>query len=695
MIDLSQLFNSGLPSMSSPPINVFVDPFFSMLTRGGDRHRITLGQLFAAIDADDLTTLTRMQPHQRPDVVTALGIIHAVLRHYSGATGALSAATYSELLINAMGKDAGAVTADWSQPAFLQPPLSAEPTLSKSFEAIGIQFADVGHEIKPVAGSPDLEDWVFALINGQARPYVKDNVSGSRWGLTVALPGNGITIASEIRALSAAYAEAMASDDILDDFPATETAKSRDHFLWLATYSPDHPGLSPIKLAWPWLEAPRATRLIQLDDGSVIARQLTIGKPRVDAKAISGLLRDPQVAYGAEGPFRRLMGRKWDYRFIHSTAFGSHEDVKVAPPIVRVPGYSHLRICSHGTDQGKTKGYREALIPVFAERADEVFFARMTELSKAILARAAATQTYAVYAASMRFFADLSKDHADVMAGQVTADFQQTIEAPSLQVVIDLAHTNPDSAAVVSALGRVIADAATSVLARAEAQVPQSPRRWLDIANGWSYLEWALARHDKLKEFNLMPDDAPPAGDADHVEAGRASEAERPRWQGEIPALARHVYGMLTSFMGIMQGEPQLAATLRTMGGESWSMGYWRLMSKVDDEWLGNHTVMAALDKVVRGLGHIGHHDGASLGTLLAHNDFPEGRVPRLLEASGPALVSMIEEVWRSLLSKGVTTMNWADLAGLVIADALGDEATGNWHRRNIAKAYTRAAAAS
>jgi len=661
-----------------PPPNVVHDPFFSVTRSGGVMAKVGLAELLAAVDDGSLVDLTRMAQHQRGEVVTVLAIIRAVLRRHLAADGeaALTGADYASAWDEVCGRGAGDLYAHWADPAFLQPPVTNEPTLPKTIEGIGVQFADVGHEVKPQSLDPDPEDWVLALMNGQGRIYVKDNASGSRWGLTYVLPSDGVTIASEIRTLSDAYGAGMASDEVLAMFPATATAAPADHFVFLTTYAPSGGQIPAIDLPWPWLEAPRATRLA-LKDGRIIARQMTIDKPRVDVKSVNDLILDPHVPATADGIFRRIKSRAWDHKFLLNVLFGGGADGPTPPAIIRRSKLPFLRVCSLRTDQGKTTGYRERLVNVRPKGArlppDQ---ALLGKISERFIRSAGLLQRYGIFPALMRMQGDSADEGR---ATQGIARYHAAIEDIAADTVIRLAlEAGGDDKAILAGIFDALDRAARLALAHGEATVPHERRRWINIAEGHGYYAWAVRHHPELNEVRPM-----------------VTESMGSRPTRDVPALSRQIFGVLQSIAGEMQGDAQIAKVLRTLPEKSWHAAYWRLMARLPNELLDDARVATAFDAIVRGLGLVAHDAEAKpAAALLAAKEYPEDRLVRLLEAGGEDASFHIQEAWRFLSAKGVSRMNWSDLAGLAVAAARGEAAVADWHRRNIAIAYARNAGA-
>jgi hypothetical protein len=108
--------------------------------------------------------------------------------------------------------------------------------------------------------------------------------------------------------------------------------------------------------------------------------------------------------------------------------------------------------------------------------------------------------------------------------------------------------------------------------------------------------------------------------------------------------------------------------------------------AQVDDRacravWLSAIRALAAL-----------RHGGPSVGAALAETRYPETRLQALIAATGDALVSLIDEVWRWLIAQNAERVTMTDLVALGLADATRDATTTDDLRLRIALEYTRTA---
>ena len=179
------------------------------------------------------------------------------------------------------------------------------------------------------------------------------NPAGARSRLLTVLVGDGITIASEIAALSYAY-DAMKPTVVGVSAPKARRAK--DHLLWLQSWKTKQP---VAQIAFPFIDC-RRIRLIPASDGLVAAVIVAENGTRVDTG--SGNIDDPHVPIqvGKGQPYKLALNRVWSYRVQHAAVAGSPEVIR--PRILDLaPAYSNIRIAGIGFDQGITKGAWEAL----------------------------------------------------------------------------------------------------------------------------------------------------------------------------------------------------------------------------------------------------------------------------------------------------------------------------------------------
>jgi hypothetical protein len=78
-------------------------------------------------------------------------------------------------------------------------------------------------------------------------------------------------------------------------------------------------------------------------------------------------------------------------------------------------------------------------------------------------------------------------------------------------------------------------------------------------------------------------------------------------------------------------------------------------------------------------------------GEALQVTGFPEQRMSRLLEASGPSLNGLLDEAIRWLISHDVGSADFSVPLTLGLSDALAVHEVRDWARRELALDYVRA----
>jgi hypothetical protein len=306
-----------------------------------------------------------MAVHQRAPVVTVLAILMHVLARYAKVDRA-SESSWARAWDELIGPDALRVTAPCNEVAFLQPPTN-EPTSRQSIEAADLLLPNVEHEVKRTWSTAQADAAIFSLIGSVSRPNVKDHRSSTRTGLCAVLPSADGTLGSEISSLVSAY-------DHLN-LPTGRLTQAADHFVWLEPYRPIADGpISFADLPRPFLDIGRAQRIVERSD-----KRFEIWACPNNTIRVTGAdpwLNDPHTPRETEedGVKRYKLGAKiFDQRFQHHVLFGVVDKRSTIdrPRILDLVDYRCVRLCALGTDQGKTKGYHEALF--LAARSEGLF----------------------------------------------------------------------------------------------------------------------------------------------------------------------------------------------------------------------------------------------------------------------------------------------------------------------------------
>ncbi len=624
------------------------DPVFTLKLAAG----YTTGGLFDALDAalaGELIDFPAMQAHQRAPVVTVLAVIAHTLRRYG--SGGLEEEWDCQI-----GTDALRIAAPHDEQAFLQPP-TGEPTKPQSIESLDCLLPRVQHEVKETfRGS--VEEWLFALMGGQARPNVNFNRSSSRFGMTAVLPSVDGTIGGEIRSLIQAY-DSMFKDG---------TGPASKHMLWLLRLDRNSPPLIAGDLPRPILDAGRPVRL-RFAGEEVEARLFPTNALRISNPG--QWMDDPHTAgfFTSKSVDRfRLAAKPWDHSIQHQILFGGKrgQDEVERPAILHSVDYRFVRICALGTDQGKTRGYHEELYA--ASRSAQTFRLeppepgdRAADLSaRALDALSTGNNQLSVALRRVLQVDSFKQLKYRPMERATISDaerrFTSLAGSASIQVVLDLLSQEPD----LESEQRRIHDLIAPLVWRVFTEVRSAQHDPLSVAAGEDYLRGKIIQY-----FG--------------IDAMQASE--------DIPQLARQSHAALAEIVAHLT--PGDRATLRTMPLGEPPIEFWTHLAVAPADHSVSRSAIEVWIVVLRTVGSL-RHSRRPVGAVLADTEFPKDRVSRLLTATGGALTGAIDEVGRWLMSHDVDNADLSALLALGLADALCDVTTTDWSRRRIAVEYAR-----
>ncbi|WP_295427039.1 hypothetical protein [uncultured Thiodictyon sp.] len=610
---------------------------------GAGGRQLGLFDVFAAIQSGESLELSRLQPHQRGPAVMVLAIMMVALRRYAVAPPQ-SAADWEGEWLRQVGADALRLIAPEDAIGFFQPPLDPGKNRSAmTLSDIDFTFAKLAHAAKPVADGT-AEEAVFALWGGLWGLSVAKWNGGTRQGPSVVLPSADGTLAGEVRHLVSAY-EAHTSSII-----GTQAAAGRaaDHFLWLRPVSAG--GITVDTVPYPYLEA-RPCHLVPAGPG----RYAGVGQHSVPSRlAGKGHADDPQVPIIEGKAFRLWGGRVWSMRTRHAMLFGSADVTR--PPSMGMPGYRVVRVCGLGVDQGKTRGYWEALHPLVRQAVFSLTTQpeRAADLSQRALD--AADQVDGALRWAVGALIEGSGQSAAVKAGKARAAhaLAGALTDPLTAAVLALLAEPPDLAAEQIALLQTAVAVLRSVWAQIETGCPDPLRR----AAGANRL--GVGIHKLTGETTMT----------------------------ELPDLSRQVHAILHEIAEHLT--PNDRARLRTMLATEPPMLYWLLLGQVSPRLMDRPATESVWRAVLPALGAM-RPDGAPIGQALAQSAYPEMRVRQLLTATGETLVGQVAEVVRWLAAHGAGAVDLATLAALALADGLGDEQARAALRQAVAMGWVRA----
>jgi hypothetical protein len=148
-----------------------------------------------------------------------------------------------------------------------------------------------------------------------------------------------------------------------------------DHFVWLKPYRPKKDRqISFANIPRPFLDVGRAQRIVKAADDMFEIWACPNNTFRVTGR--DPWLGDPHTPRitDEEGTERyKLAAKVFDHRLQHQVLFGQvdKQDRIDRPRVLDLVDYRCVRICALGTDEGKTKGYRETLF--VAARSEGLF----------------------------------------------------------------------------------------------------------------------------------------------------------------------------------------------------------------------------------------------------------------------------------------------------------------------------------
>ena len=628
------------------------DPIFTVRHRKGVDH-FGLFEVFAATSSDDLVDFPAMAAHQRAAVVTVLSVLMHLLRRYDQIDEG-DRSSWAAAWDRHMGTDALRLVAPHDELAFFQPP-TAEPTSQQSIESADLLLPKVEHEVKQTWRTT-AERALFALMGSTLRPNVKDHRSATRVGLSVVLPSVDGTIGSEITHLARSY------DAIFSSGPSNQSLD--DHLVWRLPYRPKDNPISLADLPLPFLDVGRAQRLKAVGDDLFEIWAVPNNTARIGAN--DPWLDDPHVpklVTNKEVKRYKLAAKSFDHRFEHAVLFGSRrkDEEIVRPRILDLTDYRMVRLCALGSEQGKTKGYREATF--IAARGGDLFTLdepaeddRPARLSARALATIDAGQKV-LRGALIQLFAEVN-DPSDVDWARINGvreSFRTLVGPSSVQFVFDRLKDEEDIASEQKQLDQLVADAVIDAF---------------DVAVTVSANPLRVARAEDRLRAGLRFD------------LGGAAMSDR----DAIPPLARQTFAILNEIMAHLS--PDDRARLRTMSHDP-PLSFWKLMARVPELQAENDRCLAVWKVVLRTMGRV-TQSRVPLGRILKETDFPEDRLSRLLVASGTSLPGLLDEVARWLISHDVERVDLTSICVMGLGDALGDFKARNWARRELALQFVR-----
>jgi hypothetical protein len=623
------------------------DPIIRIRTPDGASH-VGLQDVLARADDGTLTDLSGVRADQRAPVVTALAILSHLLRRYSQVS-LVTSDDWLKALHRQLGDDALVLAGGPdNRVQFLQPTLIGLGDLKPFNITETDHLMAANRHVLKVAQEATPEVALYGLMASTWRHHGGvGNPAGARARFLTVLVGDGVTIGSEIASLAYAYAATKPSV-VGVDAPLTKSA--RDHMLWALPWQTKQPVL---QVSFPFIDC-RRIRLIPAGDNLVAAIIVSENGTRVDTG--TGNIDDPhvpiQVASGK--PYKLALNRVWSYRVQHAAVAGS---VEVSRPRILdlAPAYSSVRICGIGFDQGITKGAWEALYRIGRGKKLKLGGAtgdRLSDLSSRALA-VVREATGALYGPMITVYGRL--DDAKPYLNRSQSDLRDLLGYASLQTILDLVADAPNTEAEQIALNSMAVSGIRTVWRDATSTV----RNPLAVARATLQLNYNI--HSKFGG-TLMPE---------HTASSLATR---------VHAALHDMDAHLT---------PSNRASIRSAANEL-PLDGWLALAAAPVTDMDDTRTRQVWETVVRALGIV-RQGGPNVGAILAETEYPEARLSSLLAAHGDALVGLIAEVVRWLVSHEIERCTLTDLVVLGIADSRGDNVLRDEAVARISLGYARA----
>jgi hypothetical protein len=625
---------------------VVTDPVIHIRTPEGTRS-VGLHEILFNAHSGSLIDLPGMRADQRAPVVTAIAIISHLLRRYSpsslttldGWLKALCSLFGDDALVLAGGSD--------DKPQFLQPVLVGLGEIKPFNITETDHLMAANRHVLKVAEEATAQTALFCLMASTWRHHGGvGNPAGARSRLLTVLVGDGVTIASEIVSLAAAY------DAMMPKVVGTQASKPKnilEHMLWAQPWQTKQPVTT---VAFPFVDC-RRIRLVPATGEFVSAIVVAENGTRVDTG--TGNIDDPHVPIQVSngGPYKLALKRVWSYRVQHAAVAGSDQ---VTPPTILdlAPAYSSVRICGVGFDQGITKGSWEALYRIGKGKKIKLgqhASSRLSDLSSRALG-VVREATGSLYGPMLTLYgnADSAKPYLDGAQSQL----RDLLGHSSLQVILDLIVEPSDTQAEQQTLHKM----ATKAIRAVWRDVTNPLNNHLLVARASLQLDYRM--QDQFGE-RLMTDDL-------------------------SPELGARVHAVLYEMDAHLT--PANRASIRSAAKEL-PLDAWLALAAAPPADMEQTDTRQVWETIVRALGVV-RQGGPSIGAILAKTDYPEARISSLLAAHGETLIALMAEVVRWLVSHDVDRCTLTDIVVLGIADARDNHVERDEAAARIALGYAR-----
>jgi len=605
---------------------------------------VGLHDVLAHVQDGTLIDLPGMRSDQRAPVITTLAILSHLLRRYS-ASPLLTSQDWLEALQSQLGDALVLAGGSDKKPQFLQPVLIGLGDIKPFNITETDHLMAANRHVLKVADAATPEMALFALMASTWRNHGGvGNPAGARSRLLTVLVGDGVAIASEVVSLTHAY------DMTKPNIVGTATRKPgriRDHMLWAQRWQTEEP---VAKIPFPFIDC-RRIRLVSAAGGLVGAVVVTENGTRVDTG--TGNIDDPHVPIQVRsgGPYKLAVKRGWSYQVQHAAVAGSAEVSR--PRILDLaPAYSSVRISGIAFEQAMTKGAWEALYRIGRGKKMKLGESngnRLSELSSRALA-VVHEATGALYGPMLQLYPKTAAPYLK----RVQSLLRDMLGHASLQIILDLLADPPDT----EAEQRTLHAMAASALRKAWHEATVGVRDPLATARASLQLDYQM--RDKFGEPLMTENTSSPLG-------------------ARVHAVLHEMDAHLT---------PANRAGIRSAATEL-PLDAWLALAAAPVEDMERSDTRQVWETVVRALGVV-RQGGPGIGAVLAQTKYPETRVSSLLTAHGEALIGLIAEATRWLVSHEVERCTLTDIVVLGLADARGDHVAREEAVARIALGYAR-----
>ena len=342
--------------------NLLTQPLIQAVPNG----RLTLPGLLAALARDEVDSVSALRPHQGPSWHMFLVQLAALALQRSGKTEIFEdEETWVSALRDltpgfAADEPWQLVVDDWTQPAFLQPPVPDGVTLGNPVstpDALDLLITSKNHDIKQaVARQGQPEDWLFALVSlqtggtyskaGPGRNYWNAVRTGNLYAPRVLvglaplpkadagmLPRLGVWFRRDVTALLETRASELEQNEFY--------AESGIGLTWLVPWPEGEQfqlnDRAPHLDIW-FIEVCRRLRL-QMTGEAISAKMTGTEKGRINGSVLGGKIGDPwtPIPKDLEKKALSLSSRGFDYRVLTKVLFGETNTHDWILPILAKP----------------------------------------------------------------------------------------------------------------------------------------------------------------------------------------------------------------------------------------------------------------------------------------------------------------------------------------------------------------------